>query len=186
MKAAIIAIIIFLLWCAGFFVFMSYAKNASNENINTSSAIITFGGSQKRILVGVQLLKLGYAPIMYITGNKPEEEYTNFIKSQGLIPEQFLFDTQIANSHLSPINDTLAFMHKYQFQSARVVVKWTQLPRARLQFSNAIFGQLNIIPHSTPYKKEKITKIFIEYAKYTLTLIASFIGMDNELNLSYS
>lgn len=185
MKRSTILIIIFLLWLAGFFVFTNYAKNLTNENNYTTSVIITFGGNKERVHTGAQLLKLGYAPIMYITGNKPQDEYTNFIKSQGLIPEQFLFDDQIANSGFTPMNDTLAFLLKYQFRSARIVVSWLQLPRAKLQFSNRVFKSFAIMPHATPYKKETASKLFIEYCKYTLTLITSFIGIDNELNLSY-
>jgi hypothetical protein len=151
-----------------------------------TESIIVYGGNKERLFVGAQLLKLGYAPIVFVTGDKPKEEYTNFIKASNLIPEQFLFDLALANNNLNPINDTLAFMKKYQFQTARVIVNATQLPRARLEYSAKSPFDVALIFHAVSRKREKNLQVFVEYVKYCAILFTSFIGIEDELDLSYT
>jgi hypothetical protein len=178
--------LLLLTWCAGFFYFLHYTKNISNENRNMTEAIIVYGGNKQRLYIGAQLLKLGYAPIIFVTGDKPKEEYTNFIKSNNLIPEQFLFDYALANNNLNPINDALAFLKKYQFQTARVVVNSTQLPRARLEYTSKAPFDIALIFHAVSKKDERTFPIFVEYLKYCVILFTSFVGIEDELDLSYT
>lgn len=184
-----IKLIIFLTifaWCTGFFYFLSYTKNIDNTNRNITQAIVIFGGNQQRLYVGTQLLKLGYAPIVHITGYRPESEYENFIKINNLRQEQFVFNKDPSSNGLSPLEDALNFMKKFQFNSARVVINATQLPRARIDFKTKVPNEIELIPHIVSRKREKDFKVFIEYLKFSITLLASFIGMGNELNLSYT
>jgi len=173
-------------WCAGYFYFVSYTKNISNTNRNITQAIIIYGGNKERLYVGAQLLKLGYAPVVYITGDKPKSEYDNFIRVNNLTEAQFIFDPSLTTNNLGPIEDSLDFMRKYQFHTARVVINATQLPRARIDFASKVPNEIKFVPHVVSRKGEKHFKIFIEYIKYSATLLASFVGMENELDLSYS
>lgn len=183
-----IKLIIFLTifaWCTGFFYFLSYTKNINNTNRSITQAIIIYSGSQERLYVGTQLLKLGYAPIAHITGYKPESEYEEFLKVNKFTQEQFIFNKDPASNNLSPLEDTLSFMKKFQFNTARVVINATQLPRARIDFKSKVPNEIELIPHVVSRKGEKDFKVFIEYLKFSITLLASFLGMGNELNLSY-
>jgi hypothetical protein len=76
-------------------------------------------------------------------------------------------------------------MKKFQFHTARVVLNATQLPRARIDFKTKAPNEIELIPHVVSIKEEKDFKVFIEYLKFSITLIASFVGMENEFNLSY-
>ena len=173
-------------WCIGFFYFVHYTNNISNENRNTTEAIAVYGGNKERLYIGAKLLKLGYAPIVFVTGHKPKAEYANFIKANKLIPEEFLFDKKLANNNLSPINDVLAFLKKYQFATVRVVLNATQIPRAKLEFATKIPHDIELIPHAVSRKGENYSQIFIEYLKYNIILFASFIGIEDDFDLSYS
>ena len=178
--------LIILAWCMGFFYFIYYTNNISNENRNATEAIAIYGGNKERLYVGAKLLNLGYAPIVFVTGDKKKEEYANFIKANNLIPEQFLFDKKLANNNLSPINDILAFLKKYEFHTVRVVLNATQIPRARLGFAAKIPDEIVIIPHAVSRKGEKHSQIFREYIKYSIMLFAYFIGIEDDFDLSYS
>lgn len=183
-----IKLIIFLsifAWCTGFFYFLSYTKNINNTNRNITQAIIIYGGNKERLYVGTKLLKLGYAPVVHITGYKPESEYSDFIKINNLAPEQFIFNKTLSSNNLTPLEDALSFMKKFQFHTARVVINATQLPRARIDFKTKAPNEIELIPHVVSIKEEKDFKVFIEYLKFSITLIASFVGMENEFNLSY-
>lgn len=180
-----LSLIIFA-WCTGFFYFINYTKNITNTNRNITQAIVVYGGNKERLYVGAQLLKMGYAPIVYITGDKPKEEYDNFIRVNNLIPAQFIFDHSLTTNNLEAIEDSLDFMKKYELHTARVVINSTQLPRAKIDFASKVPREIKFIPHVVSRKGEKHFKVFVEYFKYSIALLASFVGMENELNLSYS
>lgn len=180
-----LSLLIFI-WCAGFFYFVSYTKNLTNTNRNITQAIIIYGGNKERLYVGAQLLKLGYAPVVYITGDKPKNEYDNFIRVNNLTQAQFIFDPSLTTNNLDPINDSLDFMKKFQFHTARVVINTTQYPRAKIDFASKVPHEIKLIPHVVSRKGERNFQVFVEYLKYNITLLASFAGVENELNLSYS
>ena len=180
-----LSLIIFA-WCTGFFYFINYTKNITNTNRNITQAIVVYGGNKERLYVGAQLLKMGYAPIVYITGDKPKEEYDNFIRVNNLIPAQFIFDHSLTTNNLEAIEDSLDFIKKYELHTARVVINSTQLPRAKIDFASKVPREIKFIPHVVSRKGEKHFKVFVEYFKYSIALLASFVGMENELNLSYS
>ena len=129
---------------------------------------------------------MGYSPIVYITGDKPKEEYDNFIRVNNLIPAQFIFDHSLTTNNLEAIEDSLDFMKKYELHTARVVINSTQLPRAKIDFASKVPREIKFIPHVVSRKGEKHFKVFVEYFKYSIALLASFVGIENELNLSYS
>lgn len=183
-----IKLIVFLsifAWCTGFFYFLSYTKNINNTNRSITQAIIIYGGNKERLYVGAQLLKLGYAPVVHITGYKPGNEYDDFIKVNNLVKEQFIFNKNLSNNDLSSLENTLSFMKKFEFHTARIVISASQLPRARIDFKTKVPNEIELIPHVVSIKEEKDFKVFIEYLKFSATLLASFVGMENELNLSY-
>jgi uncharacterized SAM-binding protein YcdF (DUF218 family) len=177
---------ILLVWCGGFFYFLQITDDISNDNRTITDAIVVFGGNKQNLYVGVQLLKLGYAPIVFITGDKPKEEYNNFLKTQQLSPEQFIFDENIAKNKHNHVMDTVMFLKKYKFHSLRLVVNAVQLPRALRELLANIPPDTVVIPHPISSKQKNHLQIFKEYTKYTLVLVASFIGKEDELDLPYS
>jgi len=175
-----------LLWCLGFFYFLYVTNNISNDNRNVTDSIVIFGGKQQNLYSGVQLLKLGYAPLIFITGNKPKEDYRNFLKTQKIAPEQFIFDQHIESNNFNHAMDAIMFLKKYRFNSMRLVVSAYQLPRAILELEASVSPEIIIIPHHISQKQPNYSMVFKEYSKYILMLVASFIGKEDELNLSYS
>ncbi len=123
------------IWCVGFFYFLHITNNLSNENRSPTQSIIIWGDESQNIYTGIQLLKLGYAPIAFIAENKEEAESKAFIKSQYTNPEQFIFNKYSTTKQYDYAKASFIFLKEYNFHSVRLVVNAYQLPRAMRELS---------------------------------------------------
>jgi uncharacterized SAM-binding protein YcdF (DUF218 family) len=177
--------LIVLTWIGGFFYFKEATKDFTLESKTITDAIVVFGGNKNGLYVGAQLLRLGYAPLVYITGKKPAEEYNNFLKSQKLVPEQFIFDVSFAGDN-DFAKETATFLKKYHFDTIRLVVSADQMPRALIEVRALIPASALVIPHPISRKNNDYNALFIEYNKLLLTYLYNYFGLARELNLPYS
>ena len=46
-----------------------------------TDAIVIFGTNDQELYAGTQLLKLGYAPLVFVTSDKPKTAFFNFFKT---------------------------------------------------------------------------------------------------------
>lgn len=175
-----------LLWGAGFYAFFDHVNKLSSDNRSPTDAIVVFGGNKQRLYVGVQLLKLGYAPLIFITGNKPKEDYSNFLKSQKLAPEQFVFDAKLASNKRNHAVDTAAFLIKYELSSIRIVTDSIQMPRALKELEYNLPSDSEIIANPVSRKNYSFKRTLREYLKYQAVVIATFFGVEDQLDLDYS
>lgn len=177
--------LLILTWAGGFFYFKESTENFTLETKTITDAIVVFGGNKNGLYVGVQLLRLGYAPIVYITGKKPAEEYDNFLKSHKLVPEQFIFDTSFAGDN-DFAKETATFLKKYHFDIVRLVVTAEQMPRALIEVKALIPVSATVISHPISRKHNDYNLLFIEYNKLLLTYFLNYFGLVRDLNLPYS
>jgi len=186
-KAILIFLSIIFIWLGGFLYFFYTIPNTSNNNRSMTESIVVFGENQQNLHIAVQLLKTGYAPIAFIAEKQEREvEHREFLQSQNLAPEQFVFDLSQNGIQYNHAINTIMFMQKYDFHSFRLIVNSYQLPRALSELSAITPADIIIIPHPIIPKENHYSLAFKEYVKYTFFLIGSFIGKENELNLSYS
>jgi len=150
-----------------------------------TDAIVVFGTNDQELYAGTQLLKLGYAPLVFVTSDKPKTAFFNFFKTYNLAPEQFIFDRELAVNTSNYSTDTAEFLRKYRLQSMRLVVGSIELPRALLEVTAKIPPNIIIIPHPVISIDIGYDLIMMEYIKYTITLIVQYVGYKKELNLSY-
>ena len=150
-----------------------------------TDAIVIFGTKDQELYAGTQLLKLGYAPLVFVTSDKPKTAFSNFFKTYNLAPEQFIFDRELAVNTTNYSTDTAEFIRKYRLQSMRLVVGSIELPRALLEVTSKIPRNIIIIPHPVISIDTEYDLIMIEYIKYTITLIVQYVGYKKELNLAY-
>lgn len=174
------------IWCMGFFYFLHTTNNLSNNNRNRSQSIIIWGNDLQNLYTGTQLLKLGYSNIVFVTNSDDEKVLREFLKSHNAVQEQFIFNKYQSNKKYDYANFVAQFLKENNINSARIVINAYQLPRALTRLKTTITSDIDIIPHPISQKKQDSYRVFKEYAKYTLVLIASFIGKENELDLSYS
>ena len=83
-----------------------------------TDAIVVFGTNDQELYAGTQLLKLGYAPLVFVTSDKPKTAFFHFFKTFNLAPEQFIFDRELAVNTSNYSTDTAEFLRKYRLQSS--------------------------------------------------------------------
>ena len=183
-KVKFLLSVIILSWVAGFFYYIHVIDNYTLENKTITDVIVVFGDSKQKLYTSSQLLKLGYAPLVYITGKTPASEYQNFIKSQNLTLQQFIFDTSFAGNH-DYAKETAIFMDKYNADSIRLVISSSQMPRAMLEIkSRAPRGSI-IIPHPVSRKTSDYGALFREYNNFVFVYFIIYFGLKFELNIPY-
>lgn len=177
--------LIVLTWVGGFFYFKESTEDFTLESSSITDAIVVFANNKNGLYIGAQLLRLGYAPVVYITGKKPAEEYDNFLKSQKLAPEQFIFDTSFAGDN-DFVKEISIFLKKYNIDAIRLVASADQMPRALIELKSRIPSSALVVPHPISRKNNDYNALFIEYNKLIITYLFNYFGYARELNLPYS
>lgn len=109
---SIIILIIYLAWAVGFFYFYKTVDDYTLETQTITDAIVVFGNNRQSLYAGAQLLKQGYAPVVFITGKKPDVRYYNyFLKSQNLSADKFIFDNSFEGENNYAV-ETAIFLKK--------------------------------------------------------------------------
>lgn len=177
--------LIIFAWCIGYFKFIYDAEHFSLENRSITDVVVVFGGNKQRLYTGAQLVKLGYAPLMFVTGDKPGNEFKAFIAEHKLTQDQFVYDFEHKEKNKDHGRDAARFINKYEFKSVRLVVPSFQIDRALIELKSNLSPYITIIPHSISIKQKNYNDLFIEYNKYVLMLVANLFGVADEVNLSY-
>jgi len=177
---------IILVWCGGFFYFLQIINHTPINSVAITDAIVVFGGDSNRLRTGTLLLQKGYAPLIFITCESSQEEYTDLIKKHVVIPEQFIVGTDVANCKKSHAADTELFLEQYQLRSLRLVVDSVQLPRALMELSAKLPPDTIIVPHETDIEHKDYVKVLKEYIKYSTLVVMSVLGVQTDLKMSYS
>lgn len=181
----IIAICI-LIWSVGYFTFLNSSKNFTIDTSNLSDVVIVFGGKKQRLYTGVQLVKLGYSPYMFVTGDKPLSEYLSFLKAHKISREHFIFDVDFAHQYKDYALEAAIFIRKNQFTSARVVADASQISRAMIEIRSHVAIGTKLIPHPVSFKGGNYTKMFVEYNKFVFVFLANMFGFANNVSLLYT
>ena len=149
-----------------------------------TDAIVVFSGKKQRIYTATEMLKLGYAPIVHVAGNKPSATYDSYLKLQNLSPEQFVFAEFALDKHRNFARDTVEFISIYKIKSIRLITSATQMPRATWEIQ-ALSPQTLVIPYPISRKQFQLITNFTEYNKFILFVLYKNLGMLKEHNLSY-
>ena len=181
----IISVLIFS-WCVGYIGFVYVGSNDQIENNTFSDTIIILGNNKQNMQVGSQLIKLGYAPAAFITGDKKAAEYNELLKENNITPDQFIFATNVKYLGINDAKQAALFIKENEFISARIIAHAYQVRRASIEIEANLMHNTNIIHHGVAPKEIDYTELFAEYNKFLLVFLANLIGMADEINLSYS
>lgn len=176
---------ILFVWFLGFIYFYIYVNREPIINRTITDAIIVVDATKININTSVQLLKIGYAPFIYVVSDIEEEDYQNYYKANNLAPEQFILGNKLSNDQLNIPARILYFINKYKFKTIRIVSNSVAMPRIMVELHQILPGDIIIIPHPI-LNNSSFNHIISEYFKYIYILLTSFIGYQNEFNLSYS
>lgn len=178
--------IVVLCWSVGYFYFKTSTEKYTLDNTTTTDVVVVFAGTKQKLYTGAQLVQYGYAPMLFVTSNRPYSYYSSFLTNSSLEKSQFIFDNEYATDLKDYGNETSKFVQKYRFDSIRLVASADEMPRALVDLHSKLPQYFIIVPHQVSKKTNNYWGVFIEYNKFLLIYLASLIGKANELNLSYS
>ena len=169
----------------GYFYFLHLIKSNVAINRNTTDAIVVLGDARPIFNKSVELLKQGYAPLIFYAGTRTRPEFLNLFIQHHLTPEQFVFDQEIQDNTISKNDHVANFLIKYKLNSIRVIGDAVQMPRIKVALLYSVPKGTVIILHPMQYNDIEYKTLIIEYLEYVVMLIAAFLGCVNQLYFPY-
>ncbi len=182
----LIVAIIVMGWSIGYFIFLDSVKYFSLDKSTLSDVVIIFGGKKQHLYTGAQLVKLGYSPYMFVTGDKPFSEYIPFLKSYNIAEQHFIFNVDFAHEYKDYALEASMFMRQNKFKSARIVADSSQIARAMIEIRSHVSIDTLLVPHPVSLKGSGHVKLFIEYNKFVFIYLSNILGFASNISLVYT
>ncbi|MFV9890886.1 MAG: YdcF family protein [Rickettsia conorii subsp. raoultii] len=163
---------IFALWVGGFGYYL-YLINSYKLNSNTTNAIIVFAGGGHKIETGIAaLLKVGYAPILFITGIESTEQLKNLLKERNVIEQQVILAPNKIMSEEDNIKKAVDFIVTYNLTSIILVEHNYNMPFMLNKLEKAISSSNNIyiVPYPV-FSKQKYDVLLKSYHHYLMSIL---------------
>ncbi len=175
-------------WVAGFVWFVTQINFYKRvDSVEISDAIVVLTGSTKRIRVGLDLLERNLAPRVFISGvnqNIDVQQILQLVERNYLAPKGRIELGYVASNTRENAVETVAWMHRHEYQSLRLVTSHYHMPRSILEFEH-LKPKFKIIPHSVTPKVflkrhgeswfDKIWMMLEEYHKWAFVLLEQTI-----------
>ncbi len=169
-----IIVVTLVLWVAGFFYYIHYTNSYVVNNVATD-AIAVFTGGKQRISTGVQLLKAGYAPVLFISGVESLAQLKQFLIENSVNTDHVIYGLN-ASSTKDNAKEVADFISSHSVRSIRLVTSSYHMPRALEETrQQAPYGTV-IVPHPVFSNQPNYLVFFKEYHKYMFIIIAKFFS----------
>lgn len=173
-----IAALLALAWALGFALFMLSLGKPLDAGIKTDAIVVPTGGPG-RIDRGIALLRAGSAKRMLITGTDPSVRPIE-LAVQYKTPAR-LFRCCIDLGHdavdtRSNADETAAWVRRRGYRSVRLVTADWHVARARLELSNALGSEIEIVGDGVR-TQPRFAMLLREYHKYLVRRIVLLFGM---------
>lgn len=170
----LILLAIVCLWLAGFAYFIYYTKQYPIDNSTVTDAIVVITGGKSRVKTGVNLLKAGYAPILFISGVDPQNQLKDFLVQNGINLDQVIYGGNVASTKENA-QEIGQFVINYNLKSIRLVTSYYHMPRAYAEVARLLPTKVTIIPHVVLIEEMDYFLTFKQYNKYLLSVIIDMI-----------
>lgn len=169
-------LLLLVAWAVGFGLFL-LSLGEPLEDRKTDSIVVLTGGAG-RIDRGLKVLRAGDARRMLVSGVDPDVKPIEFAVSYKI--ERKLFNCCIdlgwqAVDTRSNAEETATWVRRHGFKSVRLVTTDWHMPRARLELSNALGGDIDVVGDGVR-SKPGYSMLFQEYHKYLIRRIALLLG----------
>lgn len=166
-------LILFLLWLSGFFYFVYSARSYAIDTRTTTDAIVVLTGGNQRINTGVNLLKAGFAPILFISGVESPNQLRNFLVEKKVNLDQVLYGLNAATTQ-DNAKEVADFISAHSIDSIRLVTSYYHMPRALVAIQKVVPASTIIIPHVVVSDIVNYVILFKEYHKYMVMRLLNY------------
>jgi len=177
----LLVIFLLFLWLGGFVYFIKYVNHLKSDYSTKTDAIIVLTGDKGRIREAYNILNLGLADKLFITGAGKTTNIDSIIGisqeiPRDLIPEvrNKIFLERKALNTTQNASESKLWLQEHNIASIRLVTSNYHMPRSLAEFK-MIMPEVEIIPHpskchSKKYK-ERLKLLWIEYNKTLYSFI---------------
>lgn len=176
---------LFWLWLGGFIWFNHVINTYEEDYKEKTDAIVVLTGGRYRILVAHNLLNLGLAPKMFISGVPQNITLGQLLQKNGIFPDH-ISNIEVGNAATDTVGNAAEvadWVRKNNIKSVRLVTSNYHIPRSLAELKTHE-TRLKVIIH--PVYSEKISFewwrswatfkfIFTEYNKYLFVCMRNLI-----------
>ncbi|MGC0371898.1 MAG: hypothetical protein DGJ47_000599 [Rickettsiaceae bacterium] len=176
-------VFLFIVFSLGFawFAYNAYKKHPFYAN--KTDAVIVVGNHLREIKVAINVVKLGYTPVMFVNSNQRLKLDELLIK-HGIPQEQLITSGQIQNYSNNYLQNVSVFLKQNQVDTVRIIGDSSKISRFLLEFS-LINHDIEYITYPVVINSRTYWEIVQEYIKYLATWFTIFIGYYG-FSLSYT
>lgn len=169
-------VVLLLAWAAGFGVFLLSLGEPLEER--RTDAIVVLTGGPGRIDRALAVLGGGDAKRMLVSGVDPDVKPVEFAVGYKIDRKLFACCIDLgweAVDTRSNADETAAWVRRHRFRSVRLVTTDWHMPRAQLELSHALGGDVELVGDAVR-SKPGYSVLFREYHKYLIRRIALLVG----------
>lgn len=136
-------------WTAGLFAFAAKVRSTGRDEETVTEAIVTLTGGTDRVSTGAELLKLGKADKLLISGVNKAVDWTLLSRTIETLPDELAERITLGHIACDTWENALEsryWMEKNGFSSLRLVTAAYHMPRSLSEFKN-VMPDFKIIPH---------------------------------------
>lgn len=174
------AAVLALAWALGFALFMLALGKPLDPGIRTDAIVVPTGGAG-RIDRGIALIRARSAKRMLITGTDPTVRPIELAVQYRTPPGLFRCCIDLGHDAVdtrSNADETAAWVRARGYRSVRLVTADWHIARAKLELSNALGGEIQVLGDGVP-TQPRFTTLLREYHKYLVRRIVLLTGLGN-------
>lgn len=169
-----------LAWALGFALFMLSLGKPLEDDVKTDAIVVLTGG-KGRIDRGIALIRAGAAKRMLISGTDPTVRPIELAVQYRTPPRLFRCCIDLGHEAVdtrSNADETAAWVRRRGYKSVRLVTADWHMARARLELSNALGGEAEVVGDGVA-TQPRFAMLLREYHKYLVRRIALLTGIGN-------
>ncbi|ODP39537.1 YdcF family protein [Sphingomonas turrisvirgatae] len=161
-----------LAWALGFALFMLALGKPLDPGVRTDGIVVPTGGAG-RIDRGIALIEARAAKRMLITGTDPTVRPIELAVQYKAPPRLFACCIDLGHEAVdtrSNADESAAWVRNRRYKSVRLVTADWHMPRAKLELSNALGGEVQVIGDGVR-TQPRFAMLLREYHKYLVRRI---------------
>jgi uncharacterized SAM-binding protein YcdF (DUF218 family) len=168
---------VLLLYVLGYAVFTVLLPRAAGEQ--QTDAIVVLTGGAKRLERGIELLQRDRAQRLLVSGVARTVRPVELAAKYRTDPKLFACCIDLGRESVdtrSNAEEVSRWVAKYRFRSIRLITTDWHMPRARLELSRRLPGDIQVLSDAIE-SNPSFSELFTEYNKFLLRQAALIVGI---------